>query len=656
MDSLPNEVLLRIGKYIPIADWLRFISTCSELWRPMKDKVPLLMPNAYVESHHVLLSIRHKEWEKLCQGPPILASTVKRSSKRKSSSKVKEAEIEMVDQPFVPPPRLTEWEEWLLVSSPVLRMDLARNRRYEFGLHPLGATLPVLSFLLENQLFFDLVLEASKFLENGLVLQCASDHSALKAAVLTNNLDVVGLLLPFEDPSFDDNYCLRTASKDGHAKLFALLLSDSRTDPSVDHHSILFQACSDGHTEIVKLLLKHPNIDPAFEGQSALHLAIRNNHLAIVRLLIRHPSINPALDDQYCFKLAFDQSHDTIYYYLLSDSRIDPSVDNWYTFLESCKYGDLHYLELVMEKLGDVHLKTLAWKGWLKAIECGQTRIQKFLYDYIPKSASESHLAYLKDPSSSGVKKKAKKVVASSSMPPPTSGNRKKKLTLAQIEAANQKDFVLFEDFGEVFSDSSEDTFVTNGTGSRAAKDAPLMEKVVCMLCPENTPLLPKNLLRAHLAGHAVSEDFSVVRCGFCGNSESPCRTTIVPGKFKGSAKHKPSVVPNSECPMYYKFHYGSTIKRGGRTCTNVPVQCPVADCKEGWIWSYCLFAHLHNTHKGWDAADSGVVLAPEIADLCTIDETEKAAMLENLKQKRTRRGRQSMGSVSGSGAADMDE
>ncbi len=71
---------------------------------------------------------------------------------------------------------------------------------------------------------------------------------------------MVELLLkdPRVDPSSNNNYAIRKASKNGCVKMVGLLLQDSRVDPPSDTIEV---ASNHGHIEIVRLLLLDEYID-----------------------------------------------------------------------------------------------------------------------------------------------------------------------------------------------------------------------------------------------------------------------------------------------------------------------------------------------------------------------------------------------------------
>ncbi|RKP15827.1 hypothetical protein ROZALSC1DRAFT_26003, partial [Rozella allomycis CSF55] len=88
------------------------------------------------------------------------------------------------------------------------------------------------------------------------------------------------------DPSTNDNYAIRLASRNGHVKISKYLLNHQRVDPSADNNYAIRLACENGHIEVVKLLLTDSRVDPGADDNYAIQLACKNGHIEVVKLLL----------------------------------------------------------------------------------------------------------------------------------------------------------------------------------------------------------------------------------------------------------------------------------------------------------------------------------------------------------------------------------
>ena len=89
------------------------------------------------------------------------------------------------------------------------------------------------------------------------------------------------------DPSDNNNWTIRWASRNGHKEVVELLLKDSRVDPSDDDNMAIRWASQFGHLDVVKLLLKYPKVDPSGWDNFAIRLASHNGHKEVVKLLLK---------------------------------------------------------------------------------------------------------------------------------------------------------------------------------------------------------------------------------------------------------------------------------------------------------------------------------------------------------------------------------
>jgi ankyrin repeat protein len=91
------------------------------------------------------------------------------------------------------------------------------------------------------------------------------------------------------DPSKNNNWALRIASKKGYLSIVAHLLNDSRVDPSAEHSIAIREASYHGHADIVELLLKDGRADPTSCDNHAFKCAIINKHIKVAELLLADP-------------------------------------------------------------------------------------------------------------------------------------------------------------------------------------------------------------------------------------------------------------------------------------------------------------------------------------------------------------------------------
>ncbi|KDO24944.1 hypothetical protein SPRG_09588 [Saprolegnia parasitica CBS 223.65] len=130
----------------------------------------------------------------------------------------------------------------------------------------------------------------------------------------------------------------------------------------------------------------------------------------------------------------------------------------------------------------------------------------------------------------------------------------------------------------------------SDASTKKLQKGAPPEESTTCMLC--NASLKLKDL-RQHVGGHMALEDFSVVRCGFCGQDDGSCVISLTAGTSTVTV----TPVPQGNCPRFRKFYVTSATKN--HKCTNIPTQC--ARCNK-WLWKYTLRQHYRDCHDGLEA------------------------------------------------------
>jgi hypothetical protein len=109
-------------------------------------------------------------------------------------------------------------------------------------------------------------------------------NRGFQQASLKGNVKVVEFLLPYVDPTTDQNSCLRFASADGYPTIVRLLLEDGRSDPTSCNHYCFRWACERRHCDIIQLLIEDSRMDRSFcmnwatENQFHWVLPLFNDH------------------------------------------------------------------------------------------------------------------------------------------------------------------------------------------------------------------------------------------------------------------------------------------------------------------------------------------------------------------------------------------
>uniref|UniRef100_A0A6C0JWZ0 Uncharacterized protein n=1 Tax=viral metagenome TaxID=1070528 RepID=A0A6C0JWZ0_9ZZZZ len=113
-------------------------------------------------------------------------------------------------------------------------------------------------------------------------------YYAFCCAVEKGDVATVKQLLPFVDPSREDNWSIRVASQDGYVEIVRLLLEDPRVNPADYLNWSIDWASRNGHTEVVRLLLEDPRVDPTAHDNLILKWARHSGHTEIVNILTEH--------------------------------------------------------------------------------------------------------------------------------------------------------------------------------------------------------------------------------------------------------------------------------------------------------------------------------------------------------------------------------
>ena len=151
------------------------------------------------------------------------------------------------------------------------------------------------------------------------------------------------------DPSDNNNYAIKWASKNGHLEIVKLLLQDKRVDPSANNNYAIKWASKNGHTEVVKLLLEDPRVDPSDYYNYAIRYASDNDHVEVVKLLLQDKRVDPSDMDNNAIRLASENGHTEVVKLLLQDKRVDPSDDDNYAIRYSSANGHVEVVKLLLE-------------------------------------------------------------------------------------------------------------------------------------------------------------------------------------------------------------------------------------------------------------------------------------------------------------------
>ena len=276
MESLPQELLLKILYYLPMSDVLKLKQTCNALrclpinyfvcWQIYRDNVDW---------------IRLKKWDRANHRLPRL-----------DISSLKGSDL-LDSRPLAFTARFGHLQE--------VRGLLAK------GIDPsLGESLAFRNAATNG--YAEIV---ALLIKDARVDPGSGHNDAIRWAAYDGHLDVVELLLqcPKVDPSDRHNYALRFSAGNGHLPVVERLLMDHRVDPSDDNNYAIRQAARYGQYDVVKRLLEDQRVDPSAEDCEALRWAAYNGHEAVVRLLLSDPRVNPCSLDNDALNSAKQRGH-----------------------------------------------------------------------------------------------------------------------------------------------------------------------------------------------------------------------------------------------------------------------------------------------------------------------------------------------------------
>jgi hypothetical protein len=109
-------------------------------------------------------------------------------------------------------------------------------------------------------------------------------------AIRYNKIDIIKSFLKDQtfNPSFDDNYPIRLASRLNHIEIIELLLKDPRVDPTDKESISLSYAAYYNYEDLFLMLIKDPRFDLHFDDDYCYKCAIKNENMNILNSLITH--------------------------------------------------------------------------------------------------------------------------------------------------------------------------------------------------------------------------------------------------------------------------------------------------------------------------------------------------------------------------------
>lgn len=145
-----------------------------------------------------------------------------------------------------------------------------------------------------------------------------------------DNIEIVKLLLEDErvDPSYDDDFLIKTASDLGLDDVVILFLKDNRINPAAGKNYPLRVAIQKNHIEIVKLLLNDKRVSPIILGNNAISVACNCKRTEIVKILLEDKRVDPSVANNYPFQISSEYEDVDTLKLLLTDNRVDPSCSN----------------------------------------------------------------------------------------------------------------------------------------------------------------------------------------------------------------------------------------------------------------------------------------------------------------------------------------
>jgi len=155
------------------------------------------------------------------------------------------------------------------------------------------------------------------------------DQKLLEEAVDEGDVTLVDLLIQTGvDPSANDNWTIRAASKHGHLSVVNRLLQDERVDPSSQDSYAILLASKYGHLSVVNRLLQDERVDPSATSNLAIQYASERGHLSVVEQLLQDKRVDPSAEDNYAIYQAYNNHQFSVVKRLMQDERVSSSLND----------------------------------------------------------------------------------------------------------------------------------------------------------------------------------------------------------------------------------------------------------------------------------------------------------------------------------------
>ena len=154
--------------------------------------------------------------------------------------------------------------------------------------------------------------------------------------------EITELLIPFVDPSANDNVAIQVSSEYNSVAVVESLLAardDSgrlRVDPAACDNAAIRLSSQFGHVAVVALLLAARDdsgrlrVDPSALDNAAIQAASFNGHVAVVERLLRDSRVDPSARNNEALRLASSYGHKEIVALLKPRSKLTFLQKLWY--------------------------------------------------------------------------------------------------------------------------------------------------------------------------------------------------------------------------------------------------------------------------------------------------------------------------------------
>lgn len=138
------------------------------------------------------------------------------------------------------------------------------------------------------------------------------NRSFIDACIDGNVKTIEHLLNRKADPSFWNNFSLKTACMKGKITVAQLLISQKTVNPSLEHNYLLRWACMKGKMDLVSLLLSLPierGIDPSTQRNLPLRWACKGGYFDVINALLSlsiERGVNPSDQNNLIFNEFLD--------------------------------------------------------------------------------------------------------------------------------------------------------------------------------------------------------------------------------------------------------------------------------------------------------------------------------------------------------------